>query len=110
MSDLEAMKKAMPEGTVKADHRNNVENFVMSVFTNVDKEERTCETITKKHAMDFNRTSHFIMLLSVFDDCYDDSWEEKRKYCVFKAGNIMKALKTGEQPPRGNPNDPENDG
>jgi len=41
------MKKAMPEGTVKADHRNNVENFVMSVFTNADKEERTCETVTK---------------------------------------------------------------
>ena len=37
----------MPEGTVKADHRNNVENFVMSVFTNADKEERTCETVTK---------------------------------------------------------------
>jgi len=104
------MKKAMPEGTVKADHRNNIENFVMSVFTNADKEERTCETISKKHALDFNRCSHFIMLLSVFDDCYDDAWEEKRKYCVYKAGNIMKALKNGEQPPRGNPNDPENDG
>jgi len=40
-----------------------VENFVTSVFTNVDKEERTCETITKKNAQDFNRCSHFIMLL-----------------------------------------------
>lgn len=96
MTDLEQMKKLMPEGTVKADHKNNVENFVASVFTNTDKEERTCETITKKIAMDFNRCSHFIMLLSIFDDCYDDAWEEKRKYCVFKAGTIMKALKAGE--------------
>lgn len=50
------------------------------------------------------------MLLSQFGDAYDDGWEEKRKYCVFKAGTILKALKNGEQPPRGNPNDPDNDG
>jgi len=50
------------------------------------------------------------MLLSIFPDIYDDGWEEKRKYCVFKAGTILKSLKAGQQPPRGNPNDPENDG
>jgi hypothetical protein len=51
------------------------------------------------------------MLLSLFGDSYDEgNWEEKRKYCVFKAGMIMKALKNGEQPERGNPNDPENNG
>jgi hypothetical protein len=87
-----------------------VENFVTSVFTNTEREERTVETITKKNAMDFNRCSHFIMLLSLFDGAYDDKWEERRRYCVFKAGSILKALKKGEQPPRGNPNDPENDG
>jgi len=58
----------------------------------------------------FNRASHFIMLLSMFDDVYDEAWEEKRKYCVYKAGTIMKALKEGKQPHRGNPNDPNNDG
>ena len=71
MSDLEQMKAMMPEGTTKEDHKNNVENFVMSVFTATDKEERTCETITKKHAMDFNRCSHFIMLLSIWEDIFD---------------------------------------
>jgi hypothetical protein len=35
------------------------------------------------------------MLLSIFDDAYDESWEEKRKYCVFKAGTILKSLKAG---------------
>ena len=105
------MKKALPEGSTKEDHRYVVENFVTSAFTNADKEERTCETITKKNAKDFNTCSHFIMLLSVFGDAYDEGeWEEKRKYCVFKAGSIMKALKAGEQPPRGNPSDPTNDG
>ena len=86
LTDLEAMKKNLPEGTKKAEHRFVVENFVTSIFTTVEKEERTVETITKKNAMDFNRTSHFIMLLSIFDDCYDDTWEQRRKYCVFKAG------------------------
>jgi hypothetical protein len=110
MTDLENMKKAMPDGTTKADHRNNMENFVSAMFTATEKEERTCETVTKKIAIDFNRCSHFIMLLSVFDDTFDEAWEEKRKYCVFKAGMILKALKAGQQPTRGNPNDPQNDG
>lgn len=95
LQDLEAMKALMPEGTTKQDHATSVENFVASVFTAADKDERTCETITKKNAMDFNRCSHFIMLLSLFDGVYDSAWEEKRKYCVFKAGSILKALKEG---------------
>lgn len=91
------MKKNLPEGTTKAEHRYVIENFVTSVFTNIDKEERTCETITKKNAQDFNRTSHFIILLSMFEEAYEEGgWEEKRKYCVYKAGTIMKALKNGE--------------
>ena len=64
LGDLEIMKKAMPEGTVSEDHRNNVENFVISVFTNIDKEERTCAEVTKKHAQDFNRCGHFFNLLT----------------------------------------------
>lgn len=50
LTECEQMKKGLPEGTTKADHRYVIENFVTSVFTNVDKEERTCETITKKNA------------------------------------------------------------
>lgn len=94
MGDLEAMKKAMPEGTTKEDHRYIVEQFVTSVFTNTDIEERTIETVTKKQAADFNRCSHFIMLLSLFEEAYEEgAWEEKRKYCLFKAGTILKSIK-----------------
>lgn len=110
LQDLEAMKALMPEGTTKADHANSIENFVASVFTMADKEERTCETVSKKNAMDFNRCSHFIMLLTVFDNIFDSAWDDKRKYCVFKAGSILKCIKAGQQPPRGNPDDPANDG
>jgi len=46
----------------------------------------------------------------MFPEALDEGWEEKRKYCLFKAGTILKALKQGIQPPRGNPADPDNDG
>lgn len=95
MGDLEQMKKALPEGSSKDDHALYIQTWVAQVFTNTDIEERTCEEITKKIAQDFNRCSHFIMLLSIFDNIYDDGWEEKRKYCVYKAGTILKSLKAG---------------
>jgi hypothetical protein len=60
LSDVEVMKKNLPENSSKDDHRYIVENFVTSIFTNVDKEERTCEIVTKKNAQDFNRCGHFI--------------------------------------------------
>jgi len=102
LGDLENMKKAM--GDVKQeDLRFHVENFVMSVFANTDKEERTCETITKRNALDFKRTGDFIALLELFDDCYTQEWQEKKQYCTYKAGTILKALKQGVQPERGNP-------
>jgi len=50
MQSLETLKKSLPEGTTKDDHRYTIEKFVTSVFTNADKEERTCELITKKNA------------------------------------------------------------
>ena len=32
-----------------------------------------------------------------------EEWAERAKYCKYKAGTILKALKNDEQPPRGNP-------
>ena len=89
------------------DLKFHVENFVLSVFAQTDKEERTCETITRKNAVDFKRTKDFIEILELFEGAMTDEWLERRKYCVYKAGTIMKALKNGEQPERGNPFAPE---
>ena len=33
----------------------------------------------------------------------EPEWQEKAKYCNFKAGIILKCIKNGEEPPRGNP-------
>ena len=32
-----------------------------------------------------------------------EEWEDRRKYCIYKAGTIMKCLKAGTEPERGNP-------
>jgi len=33
----------------------------------------------------------------------EPEWKEREKYCKYKAGTILKCIKNGEQPPRGNP-------
>ena len=102
MQDLENMKVSL--GNVsKDDHKYQVENFILSVFAKTDKEERTCDKITKKNAMDFKRCADFIQLLTLFTPELEPEWAEKDKYCKYKAGTILKALKNGEEPPRGNP-------
>mmetsp|Transcript_14949 Transcript_14949/g.10850 ORF Transcript_14949/g.10850 Transcript_14949/m.10850 type:complete len:159 (-) Transcript_14949:494-970(-) len=101
LQDLERMKVAL-EGTTKEDQHVQIENFVLSVFAKIDKEERTAEKITKVHAMDFKRCGDFIALLTSFGELSSE-WKEREKYCKYKAGTILKALKNGEEPPRGNP-------
>ena len=74
LEDLEQMKAAMGGLTDKEDLKAHVENFIMSVFAQTDKEERTVETITKKNAVDFKRSGDFIMLLTIFGEL-DEEWE-----------------------------------
>ena len=73
LSDLEKMRAAL-EGTSKEDQKIAMENFLMSMFAKIDKEERTCETITKSNALDFKRCSDFIMLISMFGTI-DEEWK-----------------------------------
>lgn len=42
LADLEKLKANLG-GTSKDEHKQFVENFVLSVFAKIDKEERTCE-------------------------------------------------------------------
>ena len=73
LSELESMKAAM--GDVRQeDLKYHVENFVLSVFAGVDKEERTCAEITRKNAVDFKRCGDFIALLELFDDAMTEEW------------------------------------
>jgi len=101
LKDLETMKSALG-GTSKEEHKPEVENFLLSVFAKADKEERTDPAITKNHALSFKRCSDFIEILQLLGPV-EAEWQEKNKYCKYKAGTILKALKNGEQPERGNP-------
>ena len=101
LGELEKLKKQLGEGS-KEDHAYHVENFVLSYFAKVDKDERTCETVTKLNAVDFKKVSDFIGMLTIFKPL-DNEWQEREKYSKFKAGNILKCLKNGEEPQRGNP-------
>ncbi len=73
LDTLETAKQAMGD-IDKNDLKYHVENFVLSVFAKADKEERECETITKKNAMDFKRAGDFIMILSLFPEAWTDEW------------------------------------
>ena len=75
---------------------------MLSVFAKIDKEERTCDKVGKIHALDFKRCSDFIQMLNIFGKL-EQEWQERDKYCKYKAATILKCLKTGEEPPRGNP-------
>jgi vacuolar protein sorting-associated protein VTA1 len=101
LKDLEQMKAALGQ-TTKEEHHPLVENFILSVFAKIDKEDRTDEQITKNHALSFKRCADFIQILTMFGPIPEE-WAERLKYCNFKAGIILKCLKTGEEPPRGNP-------
>ena len=94
LESLEAMKAQMGD-VQQEDLKFHVENFIMSVFAQTDKDERTVETITRKNAVDFKRTGDFIALLELFDGAMTDEWTERKKYCTYKAGTILKALKEG---------------
>ena len=95
MGSLEAMKEGI--GGIKSeDAQVVVEEFVLSMFVRADNEERSCEEITKATAMQFQRVSHFIELLNIFSSPLDETWTERLKYCRYKAGTILKALKAGQ--------------
>jgi vacuolar protein sorting-associated protein VTA1 len=95
------MKAALGQ-TTKEDHYPVVENFLFSVFAKIDKEDRTDPLITKVHALGFKRCADFIQILTMFNPL-EQEWQERAKFCNFKAGIILKCLKNGEVPPRGNP-------
>jgi len=105
LDDLTAMKNAMGEIN-KEDMIVALENFILSVFAAADNDERKCETVGKAQAVAFKRAADFITVMTLFPPLSEE-WQERRKFSLYKAGMIMKCLKAGEVPPRGNPFEPE---
>lgn len=103
-SEIVGIKKIPVKGE-KPDKNNPVEftEFIENMFANVDEEDREGE-VTMKTAMSFKMVGELIEVFNFFGEIPEE-WKEKKKYCKFKAVNISKALKAGEVPRRGGPND-----
>ena len=105
LQSLEEMKAAMG-GISKDDALVTVENFILSVFARADNDERQCEKVGKEQAIAFKRSAHFIEVLTIWG-VLSDEWQKRKKYSLFKAHQIVQAIKSGVEAPRGNPNEPE---
>lgn len=105
ITNLEEMKAAMG-GISKDDALVTIENFILSVFARADNDERTCEKVGKEQAIAFKRSAHFIEVLTIWGPLSEE-WSKRKKFSLFKAHQIVQAMKTGVEAPRGNPNEPE---
>ena len=87
--------------------KNNIqeyEEFIENMFANVDEEDRE-KDVTMKTAKSFKMLSELIDVFHFFGDEIPNGWNDKKKYCKFKAVDIAKCLKAGEVPKRGGPNE-----
>ena len=100
ITDLESLKAQMGNQT-KAEQQAHMESQIMRAFTLTDQDERECDAITEQTAVDFKQTGDFIAILQVFDGCYNEEWQLRKRYCEFKVETIRKALSQGIQPERG---------
>eukprot|EP01022_Parablepharisma_sp_SALTPOND_P001178 TRINITY_DN105749_c0_g1_i1.p1 TRINITY_DN105749_c0_g1~~TRINITY_DN105749_c0_g1_i1.p1 ORF type:complete len:465 (+),score=40.17 TRINITY_DN105749_c0_g1_i1:105-1397(+) len=91
-------------GLVCDARREKLEEFCAKIFVALEKEELSVPKLTKLHAVQFNTTANLIELLSVFGPL-NSTWEDRRRFCRYKAVLILKCLKNGIDPPRGRPKD-----
>lgn len=98
MGVMEEKRKALGEVFEPQQH---FEKFITMLFVSCDNDDRKVGS-TKSTAQKFLVLSYFIDAMGVFEELPPD-WVEKRKYCKWKAADILKALKKGEQPLPGGP-------
>ncbi|OMJ94427.1 hypothetical protein SteCoe_2481 [Stentor coeruleus] len=83
--------------------KEQYEKFITMLFISADTDDRKTGS-TKATAQKFLILSYFIEAFNVFQEIPQD-WEEKRIYCKWKAADILKAIKKGEKPLPGGPNE-----
>ena len=97
---MEAKKREIVDVENPKEH---YEKFMTMLFISADNDDRKNGS-TKKTAQKFLILSYFIEAFNVFEDLRND-WEEKRIYCKWKTADILKAIKNGQQPLPGGPNE-----
>lgn len=103
MTLLTTLEKEKSTLGVKPDQGSIIcENFAVSVFNRGDEEDRG-GMATKSTAKIFYSASSFFDILEQFGEISVDI-QEKRKYCKWKASDILNAIKEGRNPSTGPPN------
>ncbi|XP_023553360.1 protein HOMOLOG OF MAMMALIAN LYST-INTERACTING PROTEIN 5-like [Cucurbita pepo subsp. pepo] len=98
MNQLEKDKKSLSLGP---DDSLHLEGFALSVFAKADKQDHAGRADLNT-AKTFYAASIFFEIISQFGPLQPDL-EQKRKYAVWKAADIRKALKEGRKPQPGPP-------
>eukprot|EP00698_Gefionella_okellyi_P018850 TRINITY_DN569_c0_g1_i1.p1 TRINITY_DN569_c0_g1~~TRINITY_DN569_c0_g1_i1.p1 ORF type:complete len:264 (-),score=57.85 TRINITY_DN569_c0_g1_i1:135-926(-) len=101
MMDQMEREKASLGDQVGEVARTYLEGFALQVFKRADDQDRAGQA-DKATARAFVAASVFIEILRQFGEIPSD-FVEKRKYALFKATDIMNALKRGERPKAGPP-------
>ena len=100
MSILTSLEKEKTKLGVSADTGAAIcENFAFSVFNRGDEEDRA-GLASKSTAKVFYSASSFFDILEQFGPLSNDV-QEKRKYCKWKAADILNAIKEGRAPSAG---------
>jgi hypothetical protein len=100
-NEIKAIKTNFPNIEKPSFEEFNI--FIENMFANVDEEDREGE-VTSKTAKSFKILVDLIEVFNFYGEIPQE-WSEKKKYCKFKAVDIMTSLKKGEIPKRGGPND-----
>ena len=101
MEQVEAQKQGMPVFTAE-EGKHVMTMYALEVFDVADQEDRAGGA-TKVTAHRFYACSTLLEALQQFGDL-DEDLQEKKKYCKFKAADILRAIREGRAPAPGNPN------
>jgi len=99
MDQLESLKRSLGDPVPK----DTYEGFLTMLFCQVDTEDRQ-EGSAGPTAKKFRNCAKLIEAWGVMGPI-PPAWDSKRKYCMWKAADIIKAIKERRVPRRGGPND-----
>lgn len=99
MDQLEALKRSLGDPVSK----DTYEGFLTMLFCQIDTEDRQ-QGSGGPTAKKFRNCAKLIEAWGVIGPL-SPAWEDKRKYCIWKAADIVKAIKERRAPRRGGPNE-----
>jgi uncharacterized protein (DUF4415 family) len=92
---LEEMKPTL-DISKKTEGKEIFEEFIYSALAKVDKKEKDKkQNIDQQMAKNFMTIALLIEVMETFD-AISEEWQERKQYCIFKAGHIMLMIDKGK--------------